>query len=124
MVERVRRVVASLLTPSAAPGLALSGLRGAAQATTTRVFTAGEAMVTVGRGQTPGTVVGLVVVDAGPPEALTGREARLTGSDGTSISVLLDDLGNFEFADVAAGSYLLELDLADSLIVIEELRLD
>jgi hypothetical protein len=58
MVERVRRVVASLLTPSSAPGLALSGLRGGHQAATTQVFTAGEATVTVGRGQPPGTVIG------------------------------------------------------------------
>jgi hypothetical protein len=65
-----------------------------------------------------------VVVDAGPPEALTGSEARLIGAGGSSISALLDDLGNFEFADVAAGSYLLEVALGDRLIVIEGLRLD
>jgi anti-sigma factor RsiW len=124
MVERVRRVVASLLTPSPAPGLELSGLRGAAQAPTTRVFAAGDATVSVGRGQAPGMVVGLVVVDAGLPEALTGREARLIAAGGSSTTALLDDLGNFEFGDVAAGSYVLEVSLADSLIVIEELRLD
>jgi hypothetical protein len=122
MVQRVRRVVAALFTP--APGLAYAGLRGAVQ-TGTRVFEAGDVTVTVGRGQAPGTLIGLVVVHAVPPEALTGREARLVDpAGGTPISAVLDDLGNFEFADVAAGVYLLEVDLADSLVVIEELRLD
>jgi hypothetical protein len=122
VVERVRRVVATLFAPS--PGLAYGGLRGAAQ-TTTRVFEAGDVTVTVGPGQAPGTLIGLVVVNATLPEALTGREARLVAAtDGTPVSALLDDLGNFEFADIAAGEYVLEIDLADSLVVIEALRVD
>jgi len=36
----------------------------------------------------------------------------------------MDDLGNFEFEDVPAGLYALEIDLPDAQIVVEELRLD
>jgi hypothetical protein len=121
VVERVRRVVASLFSPS--PGLAYSGLRGAALITT-RVFEAGDVTVSVGPGQAPGTLIGLVVVNAALPDALTGREARLIASGGGTVSALLDDLGNFEFADIAAGMYVLELDLEDSLIVLEALQVD
>jgi hypothetical protein len=121
VVDRVRRVVASLFTPS--PGLAYGALRGTAQATT-RVFEAGDVTVTVGEGQAPGTLIGLVVLNAASPEALTGCEVRLVAPGGSPISAVLDDLGNFEFADVAAGTYLLEVELADSLIVIEALRVD
>jgi hypothetical protein len=121
VVERVRRVVAALFTPS--PGLAYGGLRGAAQ-TATRVFEAGEVTVSVGPGQAPGTLIGLVVVSAALPEALMGREARLIAPGGTAVSAVLDDLGNFEFADIAAGVYVLELDLAGSLVVIEALQVD
>jgi hypothetical protein len=121
VVERVRRVVASLFTP--APGLAYGGLRGGAEAST-QVFDTGEVTVTVGPGQVPGALIGLVVQSDAPPEALLGREARLVSPGAAPISALLDDLGNFEFANVAPGLYSLELDLTDSLVVAEALRVD
>ena len=36
----------------------------------------------------------------------------------------LDELGNFEFTGVPAGDYVLEIELPDSVVVIEELHID
>jgi hypothetical protein len=121
VVERVRRVVAAVFTP--APGLAYGGLRGGAEVST-QVFGTGEVTITVGPGQTPGTLIGLVMRSDGPPEALLDRDARLVAPGTAPISARLDDLGNFEFAGVGPGVYALELDLADSVVVVEALRVD
>jgi hypothetical protein len=87
-----------------------------------RVYEADEVMVTVGPGHARGTLIGLVVVDALPPETVADREVRLVGTDGTVVSATLDDLGNFEFGHLPSGSYALEVDLADTLVVVEELH--
>ena len=121
VVERTRRVVARLFTPRA--GLAYGALRGPADASA-RVYEAGDVTVTVGPGQSTGSLVGLVVPGAQSPGALEGRDVRLLPRQGASLTVTLDDLGNFEFGDVPAGDYILEIDLPDGSIVIEELRLD
>ena len=119
VADRARRVVASLFTPRA--GLAYGGLRGSAE-TSTRVYEAGDITVTIGPGQTSGWLIGLVVPGAQAPEAMEGRDVRLLPRQGQPLTVKLDDLGNFEFASVPAGDYVLEIDLPDGIIVIEELR--
>jgi hypothetical protein len=122
VVERARRVVATLLTPQ--PGLAYGGLRGAAAASAARVFEAGDVTVTVGPGSGGGTLIGLVIAGDSPSEALTGRGVRLLPRDGAPIRSTLDDLGNFEFNGLDADQYAVEIDLPDSIIVIQELRVD
>lgn len=120
-LQHARRMVATLFRP--APGLAYGGLRGTAEATT-RVFQVEDVTVTVGPGQGQGTLVGLVLLVETEPQALAGRDARLIPTDRAPLSTSMDDLGNFEFADVPAGMYALEIDLPDALVVVEELRLD
>jgi hypothetical protein len=120
-LEHVRRLVATLLRP--APGLAYGGLRGASEATT-RVFQVADITVTVGPGQGPGTLVGLVLMADTEPEALDGRAVRLLPTDRAALSSSMDDLGNFEFADVPSGKYALEIDLPNAQVVVEELRLE
>ncbi len=121
-LQHARRMVATLFRP--APGLAYGGLRGTAEATT-RVFQVEDVTVTVGPGQGPGTLVGLVLMAGAEPQALDRRAVRLIPPDLAAFSSSMDDLGNFEFEAVPAGMYALEIDLADSLIVvIKELRLD
>lgn len=117
----VRRFIATLFSP--APGLAYSGLRGAAD-DSTRVFEAHDVTVSIGRTQTTGSLLGLVVAADQPPEALEGHEVRLLPREGAPMRAQLDDLGNFEFPDVAAGNYALEVELPDGVLVIEELRVD
>jgi hypothetical protein len=120
-LEHARRMVATLFRP--APGLAYGGLRGTSEATT-RVFQVEDVTVTVGPGQGAGTLVGLVLWAGTDPQALEGRAVRLIPIDGAALSSSMDDLGNFEFEDVPAGLYALEIDLPDAQIVVEELRLD
>jgi hypothetical protein len=120
-LARVRRFVATLFMPT--PGLAYGGLRGASDSST-RVFEANDVTVSVGRAQTSGSLLGLVVAAGSPPEALEGHEARLLPRDGLPLRTQLDDLGNFEFGNVSAGLYVLEIDLPDGVLVIEELQVD
>ncbi|HEX8966773.1 MAG TPA: hypothetical protein VF937_02765 [Chloroflexota bacterium] len=117
--ERARRLVATLLRPR--PGLAFGGLRGAAD-TSTRVFEAGDVTLTIGPGPASGSLYGLVVAAGSAPEVLEGREARLISGDRAPVTSRVDDLGNFEFADVRPGAYVLEVDVPDGVVVIEELR--
>jgi hypothetical protein len=121
LVDRARRVIATLFVP--ASGVAFGGLRGSSDAST-RIYEAGELTVTVGPGETSGSLFGLVVVAGQAPESLEGRSVRLTPREGAPISSSLDDLGNFEFAGVESGLYALEIDLTNGVVVIEELRVD
>jgi len=114
-------MVATLFRP--APGLAYGGLRGTSEATT-RVFQVDDVTVTVGPGQGPGSLVGLVLIAGTELQALDGRTVRLIPTDRAALSSSMDDLGNFEFDGVPAGVYALEIELPDALIVVEELHLD
>jgi hypothetical protein len=120
-LEHARRLVATLFRP--APGLAYGGLRGTSEATT-RVFQVEDVTVTVGPGQGPGTLVGLVLIAGADPQALDGRAVRLIPTDRRPLSSTIDDLGNFEFEDVPAGLFALEIDLPDAQVVVEELQVD
>jgi hypothetical protein len=121
LAGRARRIVANLFSP--APGLAYGGLRGAADSLT-RVYEAGEVTVTIGPGQTRGSLFGLVVAAGRSSEALKGCTIRLLPREGAPSTTALDDLGNFELTDLAAELYALEIELPDGVIVIEELRVD
>ena len=120
-LQHARRMVATLFRP--APGLAYGGLRGTSEATT-RVFQVDDVTVTVGPGQGPGSLVGLVLIAGTELQALDGRTVRLIPTDRAALSSSMDDLGNFEFDGVPAGVYALEIELPDALIVVEELHLD
>jgi hypothetical protein len=122
LMGRARRVIATLFAPS--PDLASGGLRGSASAADTRLFEVDDATVTVGRGHVPGTLLGLVVLSGAPADALAGCPVRLLPMGGPPRSAALDEVGNFEFANLPRGMYALELDLPDAVVVIEELRVD
>ena len=117
VLDRVRRVVATLFVPR--PGLAYSGLRGSAE-TSTRIYNAGDITVSIAPGPAAGSLIGLVA--GGEP--LTDREVRLLPREGSPMVTRVDDLGNFEFEGVAAGTYALEIELPDGVLVIEELPVD
>ncbi len=121
LVDRARRIVATLFTP--APGLAYGGLRGAAD-TLTRVYEAGDVTVTIGPGQTSGSLFGLVVTAGRSSESLEGSTVRLLPREGDPITTAVDDLGNFELTNLAPELYAVEIHLPDGVIIIEELRVD
>jgi hypothetical protein len=120
-LEHARRMVATLFRP--APGLGFGGLRGTSEASA-RVFQIEDVTITVGPGQGPGTLVGLVLIAGTESEMLDGRAVRLVPAERSALTSTMDDLGNFEFEGVPAGMYALEIELPDALIVVvEELRL-
>ena len=118
---KVRRVVATLFSPAAGDVLAYGGLRGTVESDT-RVFSVDDVTITVGPGQSSGTLLGLVMVDDAPPETLAGREVRLVPTAGSVTRGRLDDLGNFEIENITPGAYVLEVDLPGSLVIVEELH--
>jgi hypothetical protein len=124
LADRARRVISAILMPT--PKLALGTFRGAS-AGETRSFRAGDVTITLGPGPAARrrrvSLDGLVVGDQGDPDQFAGREARLVPATGTSVVTVIDDLGSFLVDDVAPGVYRLELDLADRLIVVDDVSL-
>jgi hypothetical protein len=120
-VARARRLVARLLVPTR--DLAYGGLRGSSQVSP-QLFEVEDVTITVARGSTPNSLLGLVVVASEPAEAMAGRQVRLVPVAGEPRTSTLDELGNFEFADVPAGVYELELDLPEARVSVEELQVD
>jgi hypothetical protein len=119
VLGRARRIVATLFTPR--PGLAYGGLRGGGSDAATRVYEAGGVTITLEADARSRSMLGLVVAGDTPLEP---REVRLLPPDGVALGTQLDDLGNFEFAPVAAGNYVLEIDLPEGVVVVEDLRVD
>lgn len=121
LVSRARRLVATLFTPR--PGLAYGGLRGVHDAST-RVYEVGDVTITLGPGQRSGSLFGLVVAGDTLPERLEAANVRLVAADASVRLTQLDDLGNFELAEIPSGVYVLEIELADAVVVIEALQVD
>jgi len=124
LVERLRRIVAVLVEPP--PGFALGALRGAADATS-RTYLADGTTITVsvepGSRHDRATLMGLVAREV-RPDLLAGLAAELVGADGAVAEARTDELGSFSFEDVAPGLYRLQLRVDDSLVVVEDLRVD
>jgi len=115
VLERVRRIVASLFVPN--PALAYGGLRGGS-GTSSRIYQAADITISIAPGQTPGSVIGLVVAN----EPVDGHEVRLLPRQGAPVRTSVDELGNFVVEGLASGLYALEIELADGVLVIEELQ--
>lgn len=126
------RLIAALL-PLPPASQSLAGLRGTAEAGV-ETYAAGNFKLTISHGpeirRDAGraarrviSVTGLVWSDAPTGEAPLTGVATLTGDDGTARTTDVDELGNFTFDEVNAGSYQLEMSLGDQLIVVESLRI-
>ncbi len=115
VVERLRRIVANLFVPT--PGLAYGGLRGSSD-TTARIYVAGEVTISIAPGASPGSLIGLIVA----PQPVEGRGVRLLPRQGGPRQTTVDDLGNFLVEGLEPGLYALEIELADGVLVIEELQ--
>src|SRR5206468_13071240 len=106
----LRRVVATLFTPPAAP--AYAGLRGIAE-DAVKTYRAGDLTITVSAmpaaryGRV--SLMGLLVSEGADQEQFAGAEVRLIAPDGAAQATQIDELGNFDFDDLAPGTYALEL---------------
>jgi hypothetical protein len=121
---QVKRVVASLLTPTARPAFGM--VRGSERSVGAE-YRAGPIKIVIGAvpGRRRGTVSvdGLILHDSAPSDALVNREVMLL--DTAQLKVHLtrtDDLGSFAFEDVAAGNYSIEVTLAEEVVVVEDVR--
>ncbi len=129
--SRLARVVASLVSPGSWAQPALAGALRSTGDARSAVYQAGELTVRVSPGPPPkqtGTVslVGVVLAE-GSDAAPRGQATLLAEAGGSAagtagLSVEIDDLGSFTFDAVPAGTYTLELRLADRVVVIEGLR--
>ncbi len=121
VVERVRRLVATFVP---APRGAVAGLRGA-EVESTRTYRAGDLTITLDVGAVRrghASLVGLIWREDGaalPP----GGMVTITGAGGASITAEVDDLGNFVFDEIAAGTWQVELALGDAIIAIDMLQI-
>jgi hypothetical protein len=120
VAETVRRVVAQLVPPVTGP--ALSRLRGSSSAPSVQVYEVDEVTITVGHGQAPNDIIGLVLATEHAPEDLVGQPVRLLTTDGQTRVTALDDIGNFNFDRVSPGQATIEIELPTATIVIEGLR--
>jgi hypothetical protein len=116
--ERARRRLATLFMPSAVQAY---GLRGTAESSA-QIYEVDGVTITLVPGAESGSLIGLVVSEAVPPEQLEGCEVRLVAMSGLTTTVHLDDLGNFEVEALAPDVYGVEVYLPDDVIVIEALR--
>jgi len=115
IVSQIRRVVATLFLPSARPGLA--GIRGSESEL--RQYRVEGASISIGGGGEPGSLIGLLTLDrAERPHG----EAHLLPTHGTPAIAPLDESGNFEFFELAAGEYALEIHLSDAIMVIQNVH--
>jgi hypothetical protein len=115
LFEQARRVIATLMVPKA--GLSLAGVRGAE--TAVRVYQIAGARLSISTGAEPGSIVGLLVLETA---GLLDGEVLLIPATGDPQTAPLDELGNFEFDQLASGSYSLEVHLPDQVIIVQELR--
>ncbi len=113
LFERARRMVAALVPPR--PGPALAGVRGGGQSDV-RLYRAEDVELSIGPGQQPGTIVGLLITESVP----AGAEVRLKPASGEARVTAVDELGNFEFEGLPAGTYSLEIDFPRAVIIIPD----
>jgi hypothetical protein len=126
-LDRVRRVIAALVTPPRAVQAAgYAGLRGRGEPAAA-TYRAGDLTITVSaaperRGRvTLSTLSGLVVRDDTGPIA-AGGEITLTPPGDAPRTAVVDELGSFAFEGVGGGTYRLALRLPDQIVVVEDLR--
>lgn len=117
---RVKRLIATLLAPGPAPGLASVGVRaGAAEAS--RLYQAADVTIRLSAAGRA-SLDGLVWREAAELEAIAGELVTLTDARGSAVSTTIDDLGGFAFEGVPTGAYRLEVALGDEIVTIEDVR--
>ena len=130
-VERLRRVVASVMAPR--PGAGYAGLRGTAAADAgTRTYQAGDVSISLSTAPAARrgwlSLSGLLWREDAEGEVAGGTVALLGAGDETPAAragqtTEIDELGNFTFDEVEPGAYRLEVTLGDQVVVIDDLQI-
>ena len=128
-LNRLRRVVAELITPRApSPLTAAYGVMRGSSSGGQYAYRAEniQLMLDVERAAAyPGRLIllGLLLPDDSIGDRLNSATASLLHNDTIITSTLLDELGNFVIEDIAPGDYSLSLRLPDREVVVEALSL-
>jgi anti-sigma factor RsiW len=119
--ERITATLRRVLLLPLAPAAGLAGLRGAGSAQS-RTFTAEgvqlQLSVEPGAPGAGATITGMFIEGG---EDATGAPASLIRENAAAASQPVDDLGSFLFAGVRRGDYRIEIETADSLLVLDAL---
>jgi hypothetical protein len=128
LVDRLRRVVATLLGPGDAR-VAFAGARRSMGGRSPLTYRAEELITSLSTGRDGRSLLGLVSwegAEADEPQ-LDGHAARLVGATGSVVAeATLDAIGNFTLhvPEAPVGQeYIVELHLADRVVVMEGVRL-
>lgn len=121
-LERLRRIVATLVPP---PAVAYAALRGGEPES--RTYRAEDVVITVGPGPIlttgqPLAIAGLIWRETGEPGDVVAGSVRLVQPDGTEEAAEIDDLGGFAFDRIRPGIYELQIDLGDTTIIVPGVR--
>jgi hypothetical protein len=125
VIEQVKRIIATLLplTPEAAYAAVRSTRGPSAQK-----YQAEDLFVTIHLQATARqslvNITGEIWRENGDEATFAGRIVRLIAPDGGVTTASIGDRGEFLVDAVARGSYRLEIDLSDRIVVIEALRVD
>jgi hypothetical protein len=125
-LDRLRRVIATLVTPARGAAV-FAELRGTESAVAPLIYRTEDMTITLSvqpdellGGIRHWALHGLMVRDSGP---LLAAQTRLIAPDGTLHEADLDDLGNFFYEGLPAGTYQLEVALSEHVVVVQELRI-
>ena len=126
VLERLKRVVATLVTPPRGAAV-FAELRGTESAVVPLIYRSEDVTITVSvqpdemrDGVRHWTLDGLMVHDGGRHlEAQT----RLVAEDNVAHEAALDDLGNFFFEGLPPGTYRLEVIFSKQVVVVQDLRI-
>jgi hypothetical protein len=121
--QGLRRVVATLFVPMAPAAYGMA--RGSEQGIVLE-YRAGPLKIVIGDvpGRQRGTVSidGLILHDAGPPDALANREVSLQVDGRQLHTTRTDDLGSFAFEDLEPGTYTLAVILTEQVVIAKDIR--
>lgn len=122
-LERLRRIVATLVAP---PAAAFATLRGGGEPES-QTYRAEDVMITVSPGpilttNQPLSLAGLIWRETGDPSEVATGSVRLIHEDGAEEAAEIDDLGGFAFDRVRPGVYELQILLGDTLIIVPGVR--
>lgn len=123
--EQMKRIIIAVLMP--APPAAANGVR-SMEGPSAQTYRAEDLTVTIHLEATARrgfvNLTGQIVQEGAAEATLAGQTVRLIPADGSAVTAEIGDMGDFFIEAVARGTYRLEVELPDRVVVVEALRVD